>query len=215
MLKVWGRRNSYNVQKVMWLIGELDLPHEHIDAGGDFGGLDSPEFLAMNPYGRVPVIRDGALALWESQAILRYLAASYGRERFWPDDPRRGAPTDAWMDWSQTALQEDFLEGVFWGFYRTPPHRRDQAAVTGSIERCAGHMRLLDRLLADRDFIGGRDLGLADLCAGVALYRYFHLEIERPDVPHVTAWYDRLQARPAYRAHVMIPFDDLKGRLRN
>jgi len=82
MLTVWGRRSSFNLQKVMWLVGELELPHKHIPAGGDFRLNDTPEFLAMNPHGRVPVIDDNGTIVWESQTILRYLAAKYGRERF-------------------------------------------------------------------------------------------------------------------------------------
>ena len=124
MLKVWGRRSSFNVQKVMWLIGELELAHEHIDAGGAFGGLDTPDFLAMNPHGRIPVIRDDTATIWESHAILRYLAARHGAGRFWSDDPVVRAVVDGWMDWSHTALQPDFLVGVFWGFYRMPEEKR-------------------------------------------------------------------------------------------
>src|SRR5689334_7448020 len=86
MLTVYGRKSSYNLQKVMWLVAELGLPHEHIELGGDFGGLDAPAFLAMNPHGRVPVIKDGDTVVWESQAILRYLAAMYGRPQFWAED---------------------------------------------------------------------------------------------------------------------------------
>src|SRR5262249_8966273 len=121
MLTVWGRRSSFNVQKVMWLVGELELQHQHIDAGGKFGGLGDPAFLAMNPHGRVPVIQDDHAIVWESHAILRYLAARYSRGHFWSDDPAMRAKAEGWMDWSQTSLQPDFLNGVFWGFFRTPP----------------------------------------------------------------------------------------------
>src|SRR5262245_29175994 len=120
MLKVWGRRNSFNVQKVLWLVGELGLAHEHIPAGGSFGRLDEPSFRALNPHGRVPVIEDGDLAVWESHAILRYLAARYDRSGLWSADPAARARVDAWMDWSQATLQPDFLMGIFWGYYRTP-----------------------------------------------------------------------------------------------
>jgi glutathione S-transferase len=213
MLTIWGRRSSFNVQKAMWLIGELGIAHEHMPAGGDFGGLDTPEFLALNPHGHVPVIRDGATVVWESHAILRYLAAMYGGGRFWPENSAQRAWADQWMDWSQTSLQPDFLNGVFWGFYRTPEHLRDARAVSASISRCAAHMHLLDRALADRPYLGGEELTLADIPAGAVLYRYFGLEIERPHVPNVEAWYARLQQRPAYRDHVMVPFDDLRGKL--
>jgi len=213
MLKIWGRRNSFNVQKVMWLVGELGLEHEHIPAGGAFGGLDTPEFLALNPHGRVPVLQDGAVCVWESHAILRYLAAVYGSSQFWAQDAAERSVPDRWMDWAQTSLQPDFLGGVFWGYYRTPAHLRNMEAVAAKIAICAAYMRLLDRVLATRQYLGGSDLSLADIPAGAALYRYFGLDIDRPAVPHVERWYERLQARPAYRTHVMVAFDDMKGRL--
>ena len=213
MLKVWGRRSSFNVQKVMWLVDELGLAHEHIDAGGKFGGLDAPEFLAMNPHGKVPVIDDDGTIVWELQAILRYLAARHGGARWWPEDPLSGHWPNCWMDWSATALQPDFLMGVFWG---SIAHRRHSAICLRSARKsqtCASHFRLIDRILHDRHHLLGDALTLADIPAGSALFRYFELEIERPDLPNVQAWYGRLQARPAYRAHVMIPFDELRGRL--
>jgi glutathione S-transferase len=213
MLTVWGRRSSFNVQKVMWLIGELGLEHRHIPAGGEFGNLDTPEFAAMNPMRRVPVIDDGGTIVWESHAILRYLAARHGKGQFWSDDPPERSQADRWMDWSQTALQPDFLLGVFWAFYRTPEPQRDWPAIRRKIARCAEHFQLLDSVLADRPYLGGDALTLADIPAGTALYRYFELEIERPPVRHVEAWYRRLQERPAYRAGVMVPFGELRGRL--
>jgi len=198
MLKVWGRRSSFNVQKVLWLVDELGLAHEHIPAGGDFGRLDEPSFRALNPHGRVPVIEDGDLAVWESHAILRYLAARHDRGGLWSADPAERARIDSWMDWSQSTLQPDFLMGVFWGYYRTPESQ---------------HFRLLDEVLAVRPFLAGARFSLADIPAGTSLYRYFELDIERPNVANVTAWYQRLRERPAYRQHVMIPFAELRGRL--
>ncbi|MGY8679549.1 glutathione S-transferase [Bradyrhizobium sp. UFLA05-153] len=213
MLKVWGRRSSFNVQKVMWLIGELDLAHEHINAGGSFGGLDALEFLAMNPHGRVPVIDDGGTIVWESHAILRYLAARHGAERFWSEDPAVRARVDGWMDWSQTALQPDFLNGVFWGFFRTPEDQRNWPAIRAALARCVQHFTKLERLLEQRSFLLGAELSLADITAGTSLYRYFELEIERPALPAVERWYRTLQERAAFRTHVMIPFGELRGRL--
>ena len=213
MLTVWGRRSSFNLQKVMWLVSELGIDHRHIQAGGQFGGLDTPEFRAMNPVGRVPVIDDDGTIVWESHAILRYLAARYGRAQFWSDDPAKRSQADRWMDWSQTALQPDFLVGVFWGFYRTPEPQRNRALIRDKIARCAQHFELLDDILEDRPFLCGDSLTLADIPAGTSLYRYFELEIDRPAVPNVEAWYRRLQERPAYREHVMVPFSELLGRL--
>jgi glutathione S-transferase len=148
MLTIWGRPSSFNTQKVLWLADELGLAYRHIRAGGSFGGLDRPEFLAMNPHGRVPVIDDDGTVVWESHAILRYLAARYGSGRFWRDDPGERSRSDAWMDWSQTRLQHDFLNGVFWGFYRTPEPLRDAGAVAKSLARCTADFRLLDQVLS-------------------------------------------------------------------
>lgn len=213
MLTIWGRRSAFNVQKVLWLTAELGLEHEHIEAGGSTGGLDEPEFVAMNPHRKVPVIRDGNAVIWESHTILRYLAARYGRGSFWQDDPVQRALAERWMDWSQTALQPVFLNGIFWGFYRTPEAQRDTAAIAASLERCNGFMRQLDRQLEGRDYLLGDALSLADIPTGCSLFRYFNIEIERPTLPNLSAWYSRLTERPAYREHVMRPFDDLYGRL--
>jgi glutathione S-transferase len=214
MLQVWGRRNSSNVQKVMWLIGELDLPHEHIPAGGSFGLTQSAEFLAMNPHGRVPVIKDSdGTIVWESHSILRYLAARYGSPHFWSEDPGQRSQADRWMDWSQSSLQPAFLTGVFWGFYRTPEALRNAKSIEENLGRCAQYFQLLDRVLAERPFITGDSLSLGDIAVGSNLYRYFELDIQRPDVPNVEAWYERLQLGPAFREHVMVPFDELFGRL--
>jgi glutathione S-transferase len=213
MLKIWGRPSSFNTQKVLWLADELGLTYQHTPAGGSFGGLDSPQFLAMNPHGRVPVIDDDGTVVWESHAILRYLAARYGGAQFWSDDPRARAGVEPWMDWAQTTLQPDFLLGVFWGFYRTPEHARNWEAIRAKVARCAQHFRLLDSILSNRPYLCGDTISLADIPAGTALYRYFALDIERPSVPNVEAWYQRLQARPAYRARVMLPFEELRGRL--
>jgi glutathione S-transferase len=213
MLTVWGRRSAFNVQKVLWLIGELGLDHRHIDVGGAAGGLDTPAFLATNPHGRIPVIDDDGTVVWESHTILRYLAARYAPDRLWSDDPSARSEVDRWMDWSQTALQPVFLRGVFWGYFRTPEPQRNWPAINHALDQCAANFRLLDLWFSNRDFIAGDAFGLADIPIGTCLFRYFELDIERPDVPNVTTWYARLQNRSAYRSHVMLPFDELGGRL--
>lgn len=209
-LKIYGRRSSSNVQKVMWLVGELGLAHEHIPVGGDHGGLEDPSFRAMNPHGLIPVLQDGDVAVWESHAILRYLAATYGRGAFWSDDAAERSRSDRWMDWAQASWQPSFVGGVFWGLYRTPAAQQDARAVAAAVRACAGYMRLIDTVLAHRPYLAGDALSLADIPLGSTLFRYFALDIERPEVPHVEAWRRRLEARPSYREHVMIPFDELK-----
>jgi len=225
MLTVWGRRSSFNLQKVMWLVDELQLSHEHLELGGRFGVLDTPEFRALNPHRKVPVIRDpmtgqagdredtGVAVVWESHAILRFLAARYGQRQFWTRDLAARARHDQWMDWAQTELQPDFLMGVFWGFYRTPEAARDTRAIERSVSACAAHFQLIDNLLQGCDYLLGPDLGLADIPIATCLYRYFNLEIERPSLPNVESWYARLCERPAYQKNVMVAFDDLYGRL--
>jgi glutathione S-transferase len=136
MLTVWGRRSSFNVQKVMWLVGELGLEHRHIDAGGNFGGLDAPDFLAMNPHGRIPVIRDDDAIVWESHAILRYLAARHGAGKFWSDDPLARARVDGWMDCTDRAaagFPGRRVPGIF-------SHPGGQAKLAGDPRR-AGALR--------------------------------------------------------------------------
>lgn len=212
MLTIWGRRNSINVQKAMWAAGQLDLPHERIDIGGPSGGLDNLKFVAMNPMRRVPVIDDGGTVVWESHAIVRYFAARYGAGTLWPEDPAVRSQCDIWIDWTLASLQPTFINGVFWGFYRMPPERQNGPAIARAVKTTGALFRILDERLADRPFIAGETLTMGDIPPGVQLFRYFSLAIERPPLPHVEAWYERLKERPAYREHVMVPFDDLKAR---
>ena len=197
----------------MWVVGELGLPHERIDAGGSFGGLDTEEFGDLNPNRRVPVIDDGGTIVWESHAIVRYLANKYGAGTLAPEDQGLRAQSDMWTDWVLADLQPAFTDGVFWNFYRTPEEQRNWPLIRQGIARTAILFRMLDRHLSRRAYVAGNTLTFGDIPAGAQLYRYFNLEIDRPDLPYVEAWYERLQEREAYRTHVMVPFDDLYGRL--
>jgi glutathione S-transferase len=212
MLKVWGRRNSLNVQKVLWLVGELGLEHEHIPAGGDHGRLDEADFRRMNPHGLVPVLQDDGVSVWESHSILRYLAERYGGTAFWPDLAQR-ARIEPWLDWAQTSFQPSFSTGLFWGYFRTPEDRRDWPAIRRNMETCARELQRVDELLEKREFLAGETFTLADIPLGACLFRYFGMGLERPALPNVERWYGRLCARPAYVDHVMLPFEDLRGRL--
>lgn len=194
------------------MLGELGLAHEQIEAGGSAGGLASPEFLAKNPTGRIPVLEDGGLIIWESHAILRYLAAKYGPGTLWPEAPAVRSEADRWMDWSQTALQVAFMD-LFWGFYRTPEDDRDEAFIERACLRCDRLFELLDDHLETRLFLAGNTFTMADIPAGATLYRYYEMNVRRGILPYVEAWYERLKDRPAFRQHIMVPFDDLKGRL--
>jgi glutathione S-transferase len=211
MRTIWGRRNSFNVQKVLWLADELGLAYEHVPAGGSFGGLESDEFRARNPHRRVPVLQDDEVVLWESHAILRYLGARYGNGAVWSSDPAIESLSDRWVEWSSTTLLPAFTR-LFWGFFRTPEHERNAAAVEKALSETASGYAMLDEQLALHPYIAGNHLTLADIAAGASMYRWYNLEIERPDLPHLDAWYRRLQTRPAYQTNVMISFEELRAR---
>ena len=211
-MKLWGRSSAFNVQKALWLLGELHLDFDHEQVGGAYGGLDDPAFLRMNPHGRVPVLRDGDAIVWESHSVLRYLAARYGAEPLWPADPAARSHVDRWMDWSLASLQPAFMR-LFWGYFRTPPERWNRAGLQPAIDECDGFFRLLDGELAARPYLAGADFTLADIPAGTALYRYFNMGQPVPRHANVDAWYGRLCAREAYRRVIMVPFEELRGRM--
>lgn len=211
-LTVWGRRSSFNVQIVWWTIEELGLAYQHRDAGGSAGGLDDPAFIAMNPNGLVPVILDDEGSVWESNSIVRYLCAKHSPGKLWIEDPFLRSKADRWIDWAATTLQPSFMR-LFWGYYRTPELQRDPRANEAALASCIKHIRLLDAHLAKNDFLAGSDFTAADIRAGTALHRYFGLGLAVEEPPNVMAWFSRLKSRPAFRRHVLVPFDDLYGRL--
>jgi len=211
-VKLWGRRSAFNVQKVLWTAAELGLDFEHVEVGGAAGGLDTREFLAMNPHGRIPVLSDGESVIWESHAIVRYLAARYGVGTLWPEDPVARSHADRWMDWSQTTLQPDFM-ALFWGFYRTPEAQRHAKRIEAAAQSCVAHFEKLDTHLAERPFLAGDAFTMGDVPAGTSLHRYFEMGFPVPKLPHVHAWHARLAEHDAYRVHVERPFDELRGRL--
>ena len=204
MLKVWGRPNSINVQKVMWSVGELGLEIEHILAGAQHGGNDEAWYLEMNPNGKVPVIDDDGFVLYESNAIVHYLAEKYGAGGLQPDSIEDRAIANLWMDWQQTSVSPA-MYGAFWGLIRTPEADRDMAAIEQSGKDCAGLFQQLDAHLAGRDYMVGDRLTIADIPVGAAAYRWFNLDVPHPDVPNLSAFYERLQGRSAYQQHVMLP----------
>ncbi|MGA9895937.1 MAG: glutathione S-transferase, partial [Xanthobacteraceae bacterium] len=129
MIKVWGRNTSSNVQKVMWAIGEIGLPHERIDVGGSFGKNREAEYLAMNPNGLVPTLQEeDGFPLWESNTIVRYLAAKHRSTVLEPADLRARALASKWMNW-QLSVCGPAITPVFWGMIRTPPEKRDHGAI--------------------------------------------------------------------------------------
>src|ERR687898_458673 len=188
-LRIWGRSNSINVQKVLWCCGELDIRYQRVDVGGPFGGNKEPEYLRLNPNGLVPTISDGGFILWESNVIVRYLAAKHGHGTLHPADLRERAEADRWMDWQQTTLWAA-MRPLFMGYIRTPEDQRDPAALAAAQRQSEHALTIFDRYLSDRAYVAGERFTMGDIPAGIAVYRWFAFPIERPDFPHVTRWYE-------------------------
>ena len=203
MLKILGRNNSSNVQKVLWALGELGLEYTRDDIGGPFGGNRETNYLIMNPNGLVPTLIDGDTVLWESNVIVRYLARKYAPNSLLPDSLTDLAQAEQWMDWQQTVVAPAHFP-VFWGLIRTAPEDRDLDAINNGRDRFEQVMTILDHHLSDSAFVGGESLSMADIPVGIMVYRWFTLDIERMELPSLHRWYQRLADRPAYKDNVMI-----------
>ncbi len=205
-LKLWGRATSSNVQKVLWMLGETGMDCQRIDAGGEFGVVNTDAYAKLNPNRKVPVLEDGDLVLYESHAILRYLARKY--RQLLPDDPH-WAIVDQWIDWSSTTLTPPLI-GVFFQTVRLPLPKRDAAVLDAHAKVLRGVMRILDGRLGGHTWLAGDVFTLADIAAGTLMYRYFEMDIEREDLADVARWYGQLQNRPFYRDVVMTSYESLR-----
>ena len=203
--RLWGRASSVNVQKVMWALAELDLPHERIDAGGRYGRTDSAAFARLNPNRRVPVWEEDGLVLWESHAILRHLANRHGAGTL-----ALTATADQWMEFTSTTLQPPFL-GVFWQAVRLPGPDRSAEALARHLQALDAALDIVEARLGAAGWLDGDAFSAADIAAGSLMYRYFDIDIPRPSRPALTAWYGRLASRTAYAATVMTSYDELRA----
>lgn len=211
MLTIWGRKTSSNVQALMWCVGELGLDYDRHDVGHIYGVNDTAAFLAMNPNGTVPVLRDGAgPTIWETGAILRYLAARYGAEDFWPSDPVRRAVIDQWAEWAKVNVTLAFTGPVFWRVVRTAPSQQDGAAIHAALVKLDSLLAIAEAQLGRTGFLAGPSLNLADIQFGHVLFRYFDIEITRPHWPNIERYYRALCERPAFREHVMVSYEALR-----
>lgn len=211
-ITLWGRLNSANVQKVVWVLEELELPYAHVPLGGSHGGNNAPEYLAMNPNGLVPTLRDGEVTVWESHAIVRYLSAEYGSGLLFPMEARDRAVVDQWTDWTATTFQPAWI-GVFWAKVRTPSAQQDGAAIArlaAATNRC---FEMMEARLAQVPYLGGQQFSYADIVAGAAMYRWASMDMGGPELPAVEAWHERLNGRRAFRKAINVPYDELVGRL--
>ena len=211
MIELWGRKNSYNVLKVLWTLAELKIDYTHHDVGSNAGDLETPEFLAMNPRARIPVLVDKGSVIWESNTIVRYLSAAYGENLLWIDDPLQRSYADRWMDWELATLEPDFM-GLFWGYYRKPEGKRDYVQIENSKSNCEQHFRMLDDHLKKNDYLAGDAFSMGDIPAATYLYRYFEMGMAVEKPANVMAWYQRLSSRKAFQQTIMTPFNELEGR---
>lgn len=205
MLRIWGRTNSSNVMKLLWLCEELGEPVERIDAGGAFGRTTEPGYLAKNPNGLVPTIEDDGFILWESNAILRYLARTRpGGGAWYPAAPRAAADIERWMDWQLAALNAP-MTAVFLTYVRTPEAERDLAATARARDAAERLWAMVEMRVARQAFLCGDMPTLADIALGPYIHRWLSLPIQRADMPGLAAWYARLNTRPAYARHCAGP----------
>jgi glutathione S-transferase len=200
-MKIWGRTTSSNVQKVMWAIGDLGLEHERVDIGGPFGKNKEAAYLAMNPNGLVPTLEDGDAMIWESNSIVRYLATKYGAGTLEPADLKTRALASQWMDW-QLSVAAPAIFGAFWGLIRTPPEKRDAAAIAASQQKTTEAMKIFDANLSKRAYAAGENFSMGDIPVGIMVYRFWQLVPDRPPLPNLERWYKQIEKRPGFRDHV-------------
>ena len=211
MMRVLGRVTSINVRKVLWALDELGIGYEREDWGLPIRDPKVPEFLALNPNGLVPTLRDGNLVLWESHAIVRYLAARYSPGRLWLEDPVVRAECDRWTDWTATTFQPAWID-VFWKHYRTAPEKRDRDAVAKAVAGTTACLEIMNGQLERTRFLAGDHLTYADIVAGTAMYRLTTMGIDIPIPGNVGRWHDELRGRAAYRLGVEVDYSELAGR---
>lgn len=204
MVRILGRPNSINVQKVMWLAAEIGLDVERLDVGGAFGGNDTPEYLAKNPSGKIPTMEDGDFVLWESNSIVRYLAEKYGASPWYPALVEDRYRASQWMD-HYIATHHPAMTLIFYNLIRMSPEERDDELVRKSVETLSSAWAVVDRHLEDNKFLTGTAPTMGDIPMGCAAYRWHNLDIERPNLPNLQRWYETLASRLAFQEHVMLP----------
>lgn len=203
MLTIWGRENSINVQKALWCADEIGLPYERIDAGMEHGVNDTPEYLALNPTGRIPTIRDGDYVLWESAAIVRYFACKYGSGSLYPVTAEERGIADQWMDWNTWWIHPP-LTVSFWGLVRSPG-KHTQEEVENAVNDLAEKWQMLERHLSGSEYVAGKVFSYGDIVPGCSWYRYQAMIADRPATPAIDRWYARISERPVFRKRVMLP----------
>lgn len=204
MLKIWGRMTSINVQKVAWCVDELGIPYERIDAGREFGHNNTSEYLAKNPNGLIPLIEDGGFTLWESNAIVRYLAAKHGLGTLCPVDAQQRASADRWMDWQATTLNIP-IGACFTQLIRTPEAQCDMKLVETNRPIAEKRLAMLDAILARSEYLNGDTFTMADIPAGLSARRWRALPLEKAEHANINRWLATLSARPGAKQSFAVP----------
>jgi len=204
MRKLYGRKTSINVQKVSWILAELNFEFEWVFKEDKPGGLETPDYQEINPQLRVPTLDDNGTIVRQSNTIVRYLANKYSHGNLWPSDPAEAAAADYWMDWQASDNWRNVV-AVFWNLFRVPPEERNDEEVAKGIVALGKDFEFLDAHLADKNYVAGKSLTMGDIPVGAAVHRFYALPIERPQLPQVEAYYARLQERPAFCENVMVP----------
>lgn len=212
MLTVWGRKTSSNVQALMWCIGEMELPYVRHDIGDKYKGTETDFYYSLNPNRTVPVLQDGtAPPLWETGAILRYLANRYGAESFWPSDDIQKANIDKWAEWSKINVATAFNLPVFWRVVRTPQENRDEQAIAEAMVKLEYYLSVAEAQLEKHRFLAGDAFSLADIQFGHVLYRYYDIDVVRKPLSRLRAYYENIALRPAFQEHVMVSYEELRA----
>jgi glutathione S-transferase len=204
MLKIWGRISSINVRKVVLTAQLLQLPFERVDAGASFGIVQTPDYLARNPNALVPLIADGGFELWESNVIVRYLCARHSEGALYPRELQQRFDAERWMDWQQTTLNGAGRD-AFVQLIRTPAQRRSAQAIAASVQATEHWLAVLDAQLAQRPFLAGERLTMADIPVACEMHRWWGLPLEHPPHPHLQRWYDGIRQLPAARGVLDLP----------
>jgi len=212
MITIWGRQSSSNVQAVLWCLEELNLAHRRLDAGFTYGVVETDDYLAMNPNGTVPTIQDNdQTPLFESGAIIRYLASTYSEGPFWPSDANQRAQVDQWAEWAKLNIAMNFTSPIFWQVVRTPKHEQNPGEIAQAVNAFEKNLQLANSQLETRAYLAGDYFSAADIQFGHVLYRYFDIPIERTEMPAVAEYYARLANRKAFKTHVMVSYEELRN----
>ena len=205
MLEIWGRKNANQVIQVLWTLTELEIDYQRHSIGTQDGDLETEEYKSLNPNSKIPTIRDNGFVMWESHAIIRYLARQYGLGTLYPDDPQKAAMSDQWMTWSTDSFMGTFFP-VFWQLVRTEESERDYKKIAEMAKQSSEILQILEDHLVKNNFVAGEQFTYGDIPLGVLIHKYFVLDIERPSLPGIEAWYERLSIREPFQEHAMQPF---------